>query len=105
MIVAIAKPLALGTLLLVSGPPMPDRSVDKMCASSSNDAGDQTATASCKRDERTARESLMKEWDTVPSSARQTCINSIDNVAPSFVVLKSCIDDSVELSKSHQDAK
>lgn len=91
MLAAAGKSMVVGVLLLVSGPPMPDRSVDKMCEASSTNTGDRNATASCKRDERAARESLIKEWDSIPAHSRSVCLGSISDVAPSFVTLQSCI--------------
>ena len=100
MFATAATSMIVGSLLLVSAPAMPDRSVDKMCTASATTTGDDTATASCKRDERAARESLVKEWDTVPARFRSTCLESINDVAPSFVTLKSCIDNNMEVQKT-----
>ena len=101
MLITVVKPLIVGALLLVSGPPLPDRSVDKMCSSGPTGAGGGTPTKSCLSDERAARDSLIKRWEQIPEQYRTACLNSINDVAPSFVALDDCITNNIEIGKSH----
>jgi hypothetical protein len=79
-------------LLVVAVSGIPNFDVDKMCKSAASIGDDQSsATAACVRDEKAARERLLKAWSTYPGPARQQCTSNLQfDIGNSYVELETC---------------
>jgi hypothetical protein len=99
MLVAFAKPIAAGILLVASGPQMPRFDIEQICHATADVHWDHTTMHECRREERAARDDLQHRWLRIPLRYREQCVGSALEVSPSYVELGECIETDLEIDK------
>ena len=102
MIVALLHPIAASLLLASGGPAFPSFSIETICRSSVTVERSHLTLHGCRRDERAARDDLRQRWTRVPIKYRKSCTGDALSVAPSYVDLQGCIDDSIEVRRERK---
>jgi hypothetical protein len=79
-------------LLVTAASGIPNYDIDKMCQSATSIGYDQSSpTAACVRDEKAAKERLVKAWPTYPAPALRECTSNLQfDIGNSYVELETC---------------
>ena len=96
MIIASIDTVVL--LLTLVGAPgdLPRLDIHRVCGASAEFSGDASDVRGCLHDEKAARNHLRAAWAHIPFSAKKACVYENVPPGPSYVVLASCIDSSVQ---------
>ncbi len=100
-------PVVLGSHLLVAAARLPSIDLQRLCHTSERTtaglSGDLTKTFdSCMSDEREAREQLLRDWMTYPSSDRALCMRATDYL-PSYVEWITCAEMAKDLRRIRKE--
>ena len=96
-------PAVLGSQVLIAAAGLPSIDLQTLCHSSERTMGghseDSTRTFdSCMGDEQEAREQLLKNWATYPSSDKTLCMRATDYL-PSYVEWITCAEMAKDLRR------
>jgi hypothetical protein len=96
-------PVVLGSQVLIAAAGLPSIDLQRLCHSSERTTGghseDSTRTFdSCMSDEQEAREQLLKNWVTYPSSDKTLCMRATDYL-PSYVEWITCAEMAKDLRR------
>jgi hypothetical protein len=102
MIIALV-PVLLGSHLLIAATGLPSIDLQRLCHDSERAMGGRGEDSiktfdSCMSDEQEARELLLKNWVTYPSSDRAHCMRATDYL-PSYVEWITCAEMSKDLRR------
>jgi hypothetical protein len=100
-------PVVLGSYVLISAAGLPSIDLQKLCHTSERTmaglSGDPMKTYdSCMSDEQDAREQLLKDWLTYPSSDRALCMREMDYL-PSYVEWITCAEMAKDLRRIRKE--
>jgi hypothetical protein len=89
-------PVVLGSQVLIAAAGLPSIDLQRLCHSSEQTMGSRSEDSvrtfdSCMSDEQDAREQLLKNWVTYPSSDRALCMRPTDYL-PSYVEWITCAE-------------
>jgi hypothetical protein len=96
-------PVVLGSQVLIAAAGLPSIDLQKLCHSSERTMGGGSEDSiktfdSCMSDEQEAREQLLKNWMTYPSSDKALCMHEMDYL-PSYVEWITCTEMSKDLRR------
>ena len=96
-------PVVLGSQLLIAAAGLPSIDLQRLCHGSERTMGGRSEDAiktfdSCMSDEQEAREQLLKNWVTYPSSDRALCMRATDFL-PSYVEWITCAEMAKDLRR------
>jgi hypothetical protein len=96
-------PVVLGSQLLIAAAGLPSIDLQRLCHSSertmgSRDEDSKRVFDSCMSDEQEARDQLLKNWVTYPSSDRALCMRAADYL-PSYVEWITCAEMAKDLRR------
>jgi hypothetical protein len=100
-------PAILGSHVLIAAAGLPSIDLQKLCRSSERAigglSGDPMRTFdSCMSDEQDAREQLLRDWVTYPSSDRALCMRATDYL-PSYVEWITCAEMAKDLRRIRKE--
>src|SRR5258708_3321833 len=96
-------PVAPGSQVLIAAAALPSIDLQKLCHSSERTMGGGSEDSiktfdSCISDEQEAREQLLKNWVTYPSSDKALCMHEMDYL-PSYVEWITCAEMAKDLRR------
>jgi hypothetical protein len=100
-------PVVLGSHVLFAAAGLPSIDLQKLCDSSARTmtglSGDPMKTFdSCMSDEKEAREQLLRDWVTYPSSDKALCMRATDYL-PSYVEWITCAEMAKDLRRIRKE--
>ena len=100
-------PVVLGSHLLIAAAGLPGIDPQKLCHASEQTMPDRgggpiQTFQSCMMDEQEAREKLLKDWVTYPSSDKALCIRTKDYL-PSYVEWITCAEMARDLRQIRKE--
>jgi hypothetical protein len=96
-------PVVLGSQVLIAAAALPSIDLQRLCHGSERTMGSRSEDSvrifdSCMSDEQEAREQLLKNWVTYPSSDRALCMRVTDYL-PSYVEWITCAEMAKDLRR------
>ena len=95
-------PVVLGSHLLIAAAGLPGIDPQKLCHGSDLGGGPMQTFQSCMMDEQEAREKLLKDWGTYPSSDKAFCMRTNDYL-PSYVEWITCAEMARDLRQLRKE--
>jgi hypothetical protein len=100
-------PVVLGSHVLIAAAGLPSIDLQHLCHTSERTmgglSGDPTKTFdSCMNDEQEAREQLLRDWMTYPSSDKALCMRPTDYL-PSYVEWNTCAEMAKDLRRIRKE--